>query len=132
MASSETFQCSVVTPERAVLECEARFVALPAWDGEIGILRGRAPLLCKLGIGRLRIEAPDAKHVLFVDGGFAEMLGDQLTILTEDARIPDELDRETATADLEAARALTVTDDASFEARQKALQRARTQLRLAK
>ena len=62
----------------------------------------------------------------------AEMLGDQLTILTEDARIPDELDRETATADLEAARALTVTDDASFEARQKALQRARTQLRLAK
>ena len=132
MASSETFQCSVVTPERAVLECEARFVALPAWDGEIGILRGRAPLLCKLGIGRLRIEAPDAKHVLFVDGGFAEMLGDQLTILTEDARIPDELDRETATADLEAARALSVTDDASFEARQKALQRARTQLRLAK
>ena len=132
MASSETFQCSVVTPERAVLECEARFVALPAWDGEIGILRGRAPLLCKLGIGRLRIEAPDAKHVLFVDGGFAEMLGDQLTILTEDARVADELDRETATADLEAARALTVTDDASFEARQKALQRARTQLRLAK
>lgn len=132
MASSETFRCSVVTPERAVLECEARFVALPAWDGEIGILRGRAPLLCKLGIGRLRIEAPDAKHVLFVDGGFAEMLGDQLTILTEDARVPDELDRETATADLEAARALTVTDDASFEARQKALQRARTQLRLAK
>lgn len=132
MASSEIFRCSVVTPERAVLECEARFVALPAWDGEIGILRGRAPLLCKLGIGRLRIEAPDAKHVLFVDGGFAEMLGDQLTILTEDARVPDELDRETATADLEAARALTVTDDASFEARQKALQRARTQLRLAK
>ena len=132
MASSETFQCSVVTPERAVLECEAKFVALPAWDGEVGILKGRAPLLCKLGIGRLRIETPDEKHVLFVDGGFAEMLGDQLTILTEDARVPEELDRETASSDLDAARSLSVTDDASFEERQKALQRARTQLRLAK
>jgi F-type H+-transporting ATPase subunit epsilon len=131
MASSETFHCSVVTPERAVLECESTFVVLPAWDGEIGILRGRAPLLCKLGIGRLRIETPDEKHILFVDGGFAEMLDNRLTILTEDARRPDELDRQAAASDLEEARALTVTDDASLEARQKALQRARTQLRLA-
>ena len=67
MASSEIFHCSVVTPERAVLECEAKFVALPAWDGEVGILRGRAPLLCKLGIGRLRIETADGKRTLFVD-----------------------------------------------------------------
>jgi F-type H+-transporting ATPase subunit epsilon len=131
MAPSDNFHCSVVTPERAVLECDAKFVALPAWDGEVGILKGRAPLLCKLGIGRLRIETADEKHVLFVDGGFAEMLGDQLTILTEDARSPEELDRQKASSDLDAARALTVTDDVSFEARQKALQRARTQLRLA-
>lgn len=131
MASSETFHCSVVTPERAVLECEAKFVALPAWDGEVGILTGRAPLLCKLGIGQLRIETAEGKHVLFVDGGFAEMLDDQLTILTEDARAPEELDRQAARSDLDAARSQTVTDDASFEARQKAIQRARTQLRLA-
>ena len=131
MASSEIFHCSVVTPERAVLECEAKFVALPAWDGEVGILKGRAPLLCRLGIGRLRIETADGKQILFVDGGFAEMLGNQLTILTENARTPEEIDRQAVSADLDAARGLTVTDDASFEARQKALQRARTQLRLA-
>lgn len=131
MASSEIFHCSVVTPERAVLECEAKFVALPAWDGEVGILKGRAPLLCKLGIGRLRIETADGKQILFVDGGFAEMLGNQLTILTENARTPEEIDRQAVGADLDTARGLTVTDDASFEARQKALQRARTQLRLA-
>ncbi|MGB5163133.1 MAG: ATP synthase F1 subunit epsilon [Thermoanaerobaculia bacterium] len=131
MASSEIFHCSVVTPERAVLECEAKFVALPAWDGEVGILKGRAPLLCKLGIGRLRIETADGKQILFVDGGFAEMLDNQLTILTENARTPEEIDRQAVNADLDTARGLTVTDDASFEARQKALQRARTQLRLA-
>ena len=132
MAPSDNFHCSVVTPERAVLECDAKFVALPAWDGEVGILKGRAPLLCKLGIGQLRIETAEEKHLLFVDGGFAEMLGDQLTILTEDARTPEELDRQKANSELDAARALAVTDDASFEARQKALQRARTQLRLTK
>lgn len=131
MASSEIFHCSVVTPERAVLECEAKFVALPAWDGEVGILRGRAPLLCKLGIGRLRIETADDKQILFVDGGFAEMLDNQLTILTENATTPEEIDRQAVSTDLDIARGLTVTDDASFEARQKALQRARTQLRLA-
>ncbi|MGB5401580.1 MAG: ATP synthase F1 subunit epsilon [Thermoanaerobaculia bacterium] len=131
MATSEIFHCSVVTPERAVLECEAKFVALPAWDGEVGILKGRAPLLCKLGIGRLRIETADGKQILFVDGGFAEMLDNQLTILTENARTPEEIDRQAVNADLDTARGLTVTDDASFEARQKALQRARTQLRLA-
>jgi F-type H+-transporting ATPase subunit epsilon len=130
MVSSETFRCSVVTPERAVMECEAKFVALPAWDGEIGILRGRAPLLCKLGIGELRIETGDEKYVFYVDGGFAEMLGNRLTILTEDARRPQELDPQRAAADLEEALATIVTDDASFESRQKALKRAKAKLHL--
>ena len=33
MAESKGFECSVVTPERVVIECRARFVALPAHDG---------------------------------------------------------------------------------------------------
>ena len=82
--SSKTFLCSVVTPERAVLECEATFVAMPAHDGEIGILHNRAPLLCRLGVGRLRVESTSEKHVLFVSGGFAEMVANRLTILTEE------------------------------------------------
>jgi F-type H+-transporting ATPase subunit epsilon len=130
MSPADTFLCSVVTPERAVLECEARFVALPAWDGEVGILRDRAPLLCKLGIGQLRVETPAERHLLYVDGGFAEMVDNRLTILTGEAKRPDELDREQAEAALTEAREMAVRDDDSFEARQKSLQRARAQLRL--
>ncbi|MEJ2086276.1 MAG: hypothetical protein P8Y44_11450 [Acidobacteriota bacterium] len=89
MASGKTFSCSVVTPERAVLECEATFAALPAHDGEIGILFNRAPLLCRLGHGRLRIESGAEKHVLQVAGGFAEMVANRLTILTEEATLPE-------------------------------------------
>ncbi len=125
--SSQTFHCAVVTPERTVLECEAKFVALPAWDGEIGILRNRAPLLCKLGIGSLRVETPTERHLLFVDGGFAEMAENRLTVLTAAARRPEDFDAAEVAAALETARGMAVTDDESFQTRQKALQRARVQ-----
>lgn len=38
MANEKTFHCSVVTPERAVLEADARMVVFPAHDGERGIM----------------------------------------------------------------------------------------------
>ena len=47
------FQIAVVTPDAQVFDRRAGSAVLPAHDGEIGILRGRAPLLCKLGIGVL-------------------------------------------------------------------------------
>ena len=130
MADSATFQCAVVTPERAVLECDAKFVALPAWDGEVGILRNRAPLLCRLGIGALRVETPGENHVLFIDGGFAEMAENKLTILTSAARLPDELDAAEIAKIKELAQGMEVRDEASFKARQDALQRARVQQKL--
>src|SRR3972149_6587008 len=86
MAKTATFHCSVITPERAVLECESRFVAFPAHDGEMGVLRDRAPLVCKLGSGALRVQTSDTAHVLFVEGGFAQVLNNRVTILTEQAR----------------------------------------------
>lgn len=130
MADSATFQCSVVTPERAILECDAKFVALPAWDGEVGVLRNRAPLLCRLGIGALRIETPGENHLLYVDGGFAEMAENKLTILTSAARLPDELDATEIAKIRESAQGMEVRDEASFKARQDALQRARVQQKL--
>ena len=132
MADSGTFQCSVVTPERAVLECEAKFVALPAWDGEVGVLRNRAPLLCRLGIGALRVETPGENHIIFVDGGFAEMAENKLTILTSAVRLPEELDRGEIARSAEAAQGMEVRDETSFKARQDALQRARAQKKLVK
>ena len=83
---ADTFHVSVITPERAVLETEATFVAFPAWDGEVGILRNRAPLLYKLGKGELRVQSPQGNHKLRVEGGFAQMVDNRLTILTEQAR----------------------------------------------
>ena len=130
MADPGTFQCYVVTPERAVLECDAKSVVLPAWDGEVGILRNRAPLVCRLGIGELRVETPSERHTLFLDGGFAEMSENRLTILTSAARLPEELSQDEIDTHLESAGTIEVRDDASYKARQAALQRARVQRKM--
>lgn len=131
MATTDTFHCSVITPERAVLEADATFVAFPAHDGEVGILAHRAPLLYKMGIGELRVESSEGNHRLFVDGGFAQMVDNRLTILTEQARAVGEIDRDAVRRSLAEAQAMPMVTDVEFAARQRAVRRAETQLRLA-
>ncbi len=128
---SGTFTLSVVTPEEAVLDVEATSVTLPAHDGEIGFLRDRAPLLVKLDVGLLRAETAEGKTSLYVDGGFAEMVDNRLTVLTEDARDPESFDRESAAAAMAEAQALPANDEIALAQREKALRRARVQARLA-
>lgn len=132
MAKTDTFQCSVITPERAVLECDANFVAFPAHDGEMGVLRNRAPLVCKMGIGILRVESADQKHLLYVDGGFAQVFGNELTLLTEQARKAGEIDAQAANQAMIEARAMKTPDIDSVDARSSAIKRAQVQLKLAK
>ena len=130
MAKKITFPCSVITPERIALECDAQSVVFPAHDGEQGVLRGRAPLICRMGIGVLRIETPDGSRRLFVDGGFAQVTDGQLTLLTEQAVEPGELDAAAGETALVEARAMKITNDASWTSRSRAIQRARVQLKL--
>ncbi|MGH9380427.1 MAG: ATP synthase F1 subunit epsilon [Thermoanaerobaculia bacterium] len=126
-----TFHLSIVTPERVVLETEARSVVLPAYDGQLGILAHRAPLLARLGAGRLTVETASGEEVYFVDGGFAQMVDNRLTVLTEQARRPEDLDRAAARQALEAALALPATDETAQTAKARAIASARARLRLA-
>ena len=127
MARNDTFHCSVITPERAVLEADATFVAFPAHDGEVGILPGRAPLLFKLGAGELRVESPQGNQVLFIDGGFAQMVENRLTLLTEVARKIEEIDPAAVEKQLAEAHAMPMKTDAEFKARQRVLRSAQAQ-----
>jgi F-type H+-transporting ATPase subunit epsilon len=128
--AENTFQCSVVTPEEAVLDTQAQFVAFPAHDGEIGILPGRSPLLCRLGIGSLRVRTEEGEKTLFIDGGFAQMVDNRLTILTEQAKDPSELDHEEAKLALREAEKTIASDERGYKERQAALERARVQMRM--
>lgn len=125
------FRVSVVTPEREVLAADARFVALPAFDGEMGILPRRAALLVQLGSGKLRVEETGgAERVLFVSGGFAQMVDDRLTVLTEEASELSAVTAAAAQESLAAARALPSAGDEGWRKKQRALDRARALGRL--
>lgn len=82
----------VVTPDSTFFDGEAASVVLPAWDGEVGILPGHAPLIARLGHGVARVEpaAGAAKTRIAVYGGFVKVQGDLVTVLAGGAaKVPD-------------------------------------------
>jgi F-type H+-transporting ATPase subunit epsilon len=127
--TGRTLKCVVVTPERALLDETVDFVVLPMYDGELGVLPGRAPLIGRLGYGELRIRrGPDVRR-FFVDGGFAQVRANTVTVLTARALKAEEINEAAAQQALLAAQAPAATPEAQ-EAQYKAQQRARAQLRV--
>jgi F-type H+-transporting ATPase subunit epsilon len=125
-SSSKLVQCVVVTPERTVLDATVDFVALPMFDGELGVLPGRAALIGRLGPGELRTKKGHDVKRFFVDGGFAQVRGNVVTVLTPRAMPGSEIDPQTATRTIESPPA------GSAEGKLKAQQRARIQLQIKK
>jgi F-type H+-transporting ATPase subunit epsilon len=123
-------QCVVVTPERAVLDEAADFVALPMYDGELGVLRGRAPLIGRLGYGELRIRRDGDIRRYYVDGGFAQVRNNVVTVLTPRAVRAEDINEAEATRALQAALAPATTPEAQA-AHLRDQERARAQLRVA-
>jgi F-type H+-transporting ATPase subunit epsilon len=123
-------QLIVVTPERTVLDEKAEFVALPMYDGELGVLSGRAPLIGRLGTGELRLSHGATTHRYFIDGGFAQVRANVVTVLTSKAIKAEEIDTAAAQAQIDAAQQPGTTPEART-AQQEAAAKARVQLRVA-
>lgn len=126
-----SFQVVVVTPEQQVLDEMVDGVILPAHDGQIGVLTDRAPLLVKLGQGSMELKQRQSTRRFYVEGGIAQMKDNKLTILTQVALPQDQISAETARAEFAEASAQRIADDASFQDRQRRLQRARAMQALA-
>lgn len=122
-STNKNVQCVVVTPERTVLDESVDFVSIPMYDGELGVLPGRAPLIGRLGPGELRTRRGNEVHRFFVDGGFAQVNHNVVTVLTPRAQRAEDIDTQAAT------RVLQNLPDG--EARAKNQERARVQLRVA-
>ena len=126
MAKLKTINFVVVTPERQVVEGTADSVVIPMHDGELGILPDRAPLMCELGIGQMRYQKSGGTRRLYIDGGFAQVHGNHVTVLTEHAAPAEEItDEMIAEADRSAADITAHTQEA-LEARRLAKRRAGT------
>jgi F-type H+-transporting ATPase subunit epsilon len=124
-------ECVVVTPERTLFDEVVEFVALPLYDGELGVLPRHTPLIGRLGQGELRTKKGNETRRYFVDGGFAQVRDDVVTVLTNRAIPAAGIDPTVAAKDLEAASARVATTDHDVAQKATAVARARAQIRIA-
>jgi F-type H+-transporting ATPase subunit epsilon len=125
-------QCIVVTPETTVLDEPAEFVSLPLYDGEIGIAPQHAPMLGRLGYGEMRITQGGSTRRYYVDGGFVEVAGDVVSVLTKRAVPADKLKADVAAEQLSSVLAQTAHGDDQLDLRDRRTAQARAQLRVAR
>lgn len=155
---ADAIQLVIVTPQRQLLSHRVAEVTLPGADGELGILPGHAPLVTELGVGELSYHGEativpptdtakertamefDPKFQDWVPRiaiirGFAEVLGDRVTVLAETAEHAEEIDIERAKAALERAEKRIAAgpgaQDIDWDRATAALQRAMVRLKVA-
>jgi F-type H+-transporting ATPase subunit epsilon len=75
----------IVTPAARVYSDTIDTVVIPTLDGEIGILPGHIPLLTQVNDGELRVTKDGKTQALVVGAGFAQILGDKVSVLAESA-----------------------------------------------
>jgi len=124
-------RCAVVTPEATVLDETVDFVAVPLYDGELGIAPKHSPLIGRLGYGELRVRAAGRTRSYYVDGGFVQVVGNAITILTNRAVAAEELDAEVAEEQLRAARSRPAHTPELMAIRDRLVAQARAQKRVA-
>ena len=124
--------CIVVTPEETALEQEADFVALPLYDGEIGMAPSRAPMIGRLGYGELRIRSGDSLARFYVDGGFVQVADNVVSILTNRAVPADQISAETAEEQIKEALTKPAHTTELRDIRDRAISQGRAQVRVAR
>jgi len=75
---------SVISPESVVYEGTTDSVVAPAFDGEVGILTGHAPMMALLGKGVLRLGGASGQR-FNVEGGFLQVVDNTVRVVTEKA-----------------------------------------------
>ncbi|MCH7729515.1 MAG: ATP synthase F1 subunit epsilon [Planctomycetes bacterium] len=123
--------CIVVTPEKTALEESTEFVALPLYDGEIGIGAGHSPMIGRLGFGEMRLKSGGKVSRFYVDGGFVQVADNVVTVLTNRAVPADQVDAQVAREQLESARSRPANTPELLEIRERIVAQARAQLRVA-
>jgi len=91
-----SFNVSVVTQVKKILEQEAGYLRLRTSEGDIGILPNHAPFVAELSMGKMEIESPnkDKRDIYFLSGGFLEISNNQATVIADEIFPIEEIDIE--------------------------------------
>jgi F-type H+-transporting ATPase subunit epsilon len=123
---SDALRVELVAADRTVWSGEATMVIARTVEGDVGVLRGHAPMLSLLTEAVVEISEVEGDVVVAaVDGGFLSVANDRVSILSERALLAAEIDVDDARAQLEAARSGDLGDDTDAAERQIRLSEAR-------
>ena len=89
---AEIFKVQIITPDRIFYEGDAEFLEFTTAAGDIGIYAKHIPMTTVLAPGAVIIHNGEEETVAAVHSGFAEILGDKVTLLAEIAEWPEEID----------------------------------------
>ncbi|MBN1853537.1 MAG: ATP synthase F1 subunit epsilon [Pirellulales bacterium] len=129
---TSSIQLVIVTPEAKVLDTTVRFVALPLFDGEIGIGSNHSPMVGRLGYGELRFVSGEQKcQRYYIGGGFVEVANNLVSVLTNRALPATELDIDVAKEQLQEVLKRPAAGDEELAIRQQLSTQARAQIRVA-
>ena len=93
----------IVTPEAKVYSDTIDSVVIPTVEGEIGVLPGHIPLLTQVEDGELRVTKGAITQLVVVSGGFAQIDGDRVRVLAENAINEEKIDENAVEAALKRA-----------------------------
>jgi len=132
MADSKQLQLVLVTPETTLLDEPVDALRFPLFDGQIGVLPGRAPVVGWLGYGELSITVSGNDRSFYIDGGFVQVKGNVVSILTNRAMPAGEIDAGEARELLKKASAQVPTSELELAAKFRDQERARRMQELSK
>ena len=90
---ADTIHFDLVSPEKLLLSDDVTMVTLPGADGDFGVLAGHAPVISTLRPGVIDVQGGESSGLrLFVRGGFAEVDGQNVIVLAEEAIPLNEFD----------------------------------------
>jgi F-type H+-transporting ATPase subunit epsilon len=130
---ADKLNLEVITPEKLALREQVDEVVVPGLGGELGILPEHTPLISQLQTGVLSYRQGAEKKQMHVSGGFVEVTSDRVSVLSDVAEKPEEIDVERARRALERAerRLASRGDDIDFRRAELKLQRAMIRIQLA-
>ena len=132
MNTHKDLRIVLVTPETTLLDEKVEALRFPLYDGQIGILPSRAPLVGRLGSGELRITTAKGVSSYFIDGGFVQVKENVVSLLTDNAQLASTLDPRQAEDELQSVQHRHPKNDAEFIAKDADLDRFRHKLALAR
>ena len=94
--ANKLFKVEIITPERVFYTGDAEMIEFTTTEGDIGVYKHHIPLTVVLAPGIVTITESEGQKKAAVHSGFAEILGEKVTLLAEIAEWPDEIDKNRA------------------------------------